>query len=248
MKVGSASCSLHNWSWPHCPHLAHRGPAPANPRSQGAQDAAGRPGGSPHSTRGTYSSAGACAWHCPPRLGPPSPRQFPRRRHHHPAPEHTRTAQTRMGGAPVGVPGRSGAWGRAGVPGPLPPRCPAPMAPPPALVAPCRPLWLLGQGPAAKKKREPRQRLGAARTSSAQVPRMDLSGVKSISPWLPSQLIPANQRTESGSGGGSSRNAKQQLLKGTEAEMPPGAQPQFPRSLGYLLPWSRWLRFGPLES
>ncbi|XP_035305623.1 uncharacterized protein LOC113837508 [Cricetulus griseus] len=47
---------------------------------------------------------------------------------------------------------------------------------------------------------------------------MDLSGVKSISPWLPSQLIPANQRTESGSGSGSSRNAKQRLLKGTEAK------------------------------
>lgn len=67
----------------------------------------------------------------------------------------------------MGVPWLSGAWGRAGVLGPLPPRCPAPMAPPPALAAPCRPLWLLGRGPAAKKNRAPRQRLGAARTSSA---------------------------------------------------------------------------------
>lgn len=121
----------------------------------------------------------------------------------------------------MGVPWLSGAWGRAGVLGPLPPRCPAPMAPPPALAAPCRPLWLLGRGPAAKKNRAPRQRLGAARTSSAQVPRMDLSGVKSISPWLPSQLIPANQSAESGSGSGSGRNAKQRLLKGAEAEAPP---------------------------
>lgn len=52
---------------------------------------------------------------------------------------------------------------------------------------------------------------------------MDLSGVKSISPWLPSQLIPANQNAESGSGSGSSRNAKQRLLKETEAEAPPGS-------------------------
>ena len=125
----------------------------------------------------------------------------------------------------MGAPGRSGAWGRAGVPGPLPPRCPAPTAPPPALAAPCRPSWLLGRSPAAKKKREPGQKLGAARTAPALVPRMDLSGVKSISPWLPSQLIPANQRAESGSGSGSGRNAKQRLLKGTEAVAPPGSAP-----------------------
>lgn len=54
---------------------------------------------------------------------------------------------------------------------------------------------------------------------------MNLSGVKSISPWLGSQLIPANQRSESGSGSGSGRNAKQRLLKGTEAVAPPGSAP-----------------------
>lgn len=222
MRAESASCNHHNWRWPHCPHLAHRGQAPAPSRhSPEARGASGPPGESPHSTRGTYSSAGACAWHCPPRLEPPSPRQFPRcrrrRRHHRRALGHTHTARTKRGGAPAGAPGLSGAWGRAGVLGPLPPRCPAPKAPPLALAAPCRPSWLLGRGPEAKKW-EPRQRLGTARTASALVPRMDLSGVKSISPWLPAQLIPANQRAESGSGSG--RNAKQRLLKGTEAGVP----------------------------
>lgn len=225
MRAGSASCSPHNPRWLHYPHLAHRGRAPASPRSREARGAAGRPGGSPRSTRGTYSSADACAWHCPLRPGPPSPRRFPRRRRRRRAPGHTHTARTRKGGAPVGAPGRSGAWGRAGVPGLLPRRCPAPTAPPPALAAPCRPLWLLGRGPVAKKKWEPGQRLGAARTAPALVPRMDLSGVKSISPWLPSQLIPANQRAESGSGSGSGWNAKQRLLKGTEAVAPPGSAP-----------------------
>lgn len=76
-----------------------------------------------------------------------------------------------------------------------------------------------------KKKREPGQRLGAVRTAPALVPGMDLSGVKSISPWLPSQLIPANQRAESGSGSGSGRNAKQRLLKGTEAAESPRSAP-----------------------
>lgn len=65
---------------------------------------------------------------------------------------------------------------------------------------------------------------------------MDLSGVKSISPWLPSQLIPANQRTESGSGSGSSRNAKQRLLKGTEAETPPGLSHSSPILWGISYP------------
>lgn len=125
----------------------------------------------------------------------------------------------------MGAPEPSGAWGRAGVPGPLPPRCPAPKAPPPVQAAPCRPSWLLGRGPAAKKKRVPGQSLGAARTAPALVPRMDLSGVRSISPWLPFQLIPANQRAESGSGSSSGRNAKQRLLKGTEEVVPFGSSP-----------------------